>query len=278
MNYLYVLIPLFILILLYLICIKPSSHGKQKCTPLMGWFYAHRGLHENASPFNSPENSLEAFKRAINSGYGIELDVQLTKDKKVVVFHDDNLSRICGIDKAISDFTYDELRQFRLLSSNCIIPLFNDVLQLINGKVPLIVEIKAPSKADEISIYTVKILDTYKGIYCIESFNPLSVAWFCKNRPDIIRGQLCDKFWNFPEYRGKLLYLILQNMMFNIIAKPHFIAFNIKNKNSIPYRIIKFLYKPCTVAWAVRSDDDYINNKDEFDLIIFENIQPGVTK
>ena len=97
-------------------------------------FIAHRGIHNN---LNIPENSIKSFKRAISKNIPIELDIHLTSDDKLVVFHDDNLIRMTGLYKKIRKCTYDEISKLKLLNTNEVIPLLSDVLDLINGKVLL---------------------------------------------------------------------------------------------------------------------------------------------
>lgn len=103
---------LAILAVLYLLAIMPRMTKRPDYTPLMGRHYAHRGLHDNKS--DAPENSMAAFRKAIEAGYGIELDVQLTKDRIPVVFHDETLKRVCGVEGNVRDYTYEELQQFHL--------------------------------------------------------------------------------------------------------------------------------------------------------------------
>ena len=124
----------------YLFTSAPGFHKREKWQHLTGWDYAHRGLHDNEHGI--PENSMAAFQRAVDKGYGIELDVHLTADNQLVVFHDDTLTRMCGINKKISGFLYSYLQQLRLLGTGEGIPLFKDVLALVDGKVPLIIELK----------------------------------------------------------------------------------------------------------------------------------------
>ena len=120
------------LFILYLLMIMPRVSGKPDMTPFKKWLYAHRGLHDNAS--EAPENSLKAFSRAVEAGYGIELDVQMTKDRVPVVFHDFTLERVCGRKGKVSDYTYQELQKFRLCASDERIPKFEDVLRLVDAR------------------------------------------------------------------------------------------------------------------------------------------------
>lgn len=124
----------------YFFSILPATSRRQECLKFAEWNYAHRGLWNAAE--GVPENSLPAFARAAEQGYAIELDIQITKDGRIVVFHDDTMKRMCGNEGKISDYTYEELQQFHLGDSTEKIPLLREVLQTVDGRVPLLIEIK----------------------------------------------------------------------------------------------------------------------------------------
>lgn len=233
--------------------------------------YAHRGLHSKDK--SVPENSLAAFSLAADKGYGIELDIQLTADEQVVVFHDDNLKRVCGVDKALCDCTYEELRKFRLHDTDERIPLFGDVLSLVGGRVPLIVELKNSKRNALLCAKSAAMLDEYKGAYMIESFNPGIVRWFKKHRPHVVRGQLATgrkDYASLPFYQGAILTLLLANFA----ARPHFVAFKHENSH---HKARLSLFKALggkLVAWTVRDTDDIAYCLKRFDAIIFEFFEP----
>ena len=152
----------------YMAAITPRLFNRPERMPKV--YYAHRGLHDNDS--EAPENTLAAFRLAVEKGYGIELDVQVTRDGRAVVAHDYNLQRICGVDKDIDAVTYEELKKYPILNSQETVPLFADVLELVNGQVPLIVELKCKNRKSLVCEMADSLLKDYKGIYCIESFNP----------------------------------------------------------------------------------------------------------
>ena len=129
------------------------------------YIIAHRGIHDNKTIY---ENTNEAFKLAIKKGYIIELDIHITKDKKIVVFHDSNTKRITKQNKIIEESTYQELNNQNIIH----IPLLSEVLELVNGKVPLLIELKQDNKVGELEINFMKIMKKYKGKYAIQSFNP----------------------------------------------------------------------------------------------------------
>ena len=254
--------------MLLLVFIYPGKRSQKSREKIPDVFYSHRGLWDK----DKPENSILSFSHAVECGYGIELDLQLTKDSQVVVFHDDNVKRMCGVDKNICDMTLNEVKDLLLLETGEKIPLFSEVLELVGGKVPLIIELKCATAAAVLPLCekAFSILDSYEGVYCIESFNPLALLWCKKNRLVIIRGQLADAFLRKPETRS-LMYFVLHNMLFNILTKPDFIAYNTQNKNALAFRLVK-IFRPTTIGWTIRSQEE-INHK-HFDRFIFERFVP----
>ena len=194
---------------------------------------AHRGLHNDMIP----ENSITAFKEAIKYNYIIELDVQILKDNNVVVFHDDNLRRLTGINKKIKDTTYDEIKKLKLLNTNEHIPLFLDVLKLVDGKVPLLIELKYDTKVGLLEDKLLSILKDYNGNYAFQSFNPRSLIYLKKKCPGILRGILVSDFkkTNINLFKR----IILKRMIFNYLIKPDFLSVNynyLKNRKIQKYK------------------------------------------
>ncbi|MDO4514414.1 MAG: glycerophosphodiester phosphodiesterase family protein [Lachnospiraceae bacterium] len=270
-----VLIVLLIILLgvvLYLLAIMPRMLHKPDKAPHMGVLYAHRGLHNNES--EAPENTMAAFKKAVDAGYGIELDVQLTKDKVPVVFHDFTLKRMCGVDGKVEDYTYEELQQFPIAKSEETIPTFQEFLQFVDGKVPLIVELKIEGTNLEVCPLADELLSGYKGVYCIESFNPLGVRWYRKNHPDIFRGQLAESFLKEEEFHG-MLYFILQNLLMNFLTKPDFVAFNHHHTRALSRRICRSLYHNVAAAWTIKSQEELDQARKNYDIFIFDSFIPS---
>lgn len=266
-----VLIVILVLVVLYFLAIKPRLSRQKQWAPFKGVFYAHRGLHDNET--EAPENSLPAFKKAVKAGYGIELDVQLTRDRVPVVFHDFTLERACGKPGKVYDYTYEELQQFPLFQSEERIPRFEEVLRVIDGKVPLIVEIKLEWMDLTVCAYVDRMLREYKGLYCIESFNPLALVWYRRYHNDVLRGQLSDAFLKEGEYRG-VLYWLLQNLLLNWMTKPDFVAYNHKYADNLSRRLCRKLYKNMAAAWTIKSRQELEAAKEEFDVFIFDSFIP----
>ena len=278
-----ILMILLVLFILYLCAIKPRILKKPNYQPFFSYKYEHRGLHnmnpylkEENNPYycNSgcfPENSYSAIKRAADYGYGIEFDVHLTKDGIPVVFHDDTLNRICGVDGKIKDYTFEELQQFRLMGTEEKIPAFADVLKAVNGRTPLIIEYKVENNTNALCKTCNDILKNYNGLYCIESFHPMAVRWYRKNRPDIVRGQLSE---NFMKTNANALYFFLSHLQFNFLTTPDFIAYNHKHHKTLARTLCRKLYGCLSVAWTIRSQEALDNMKSHFDLFIFEDFIP----
>lgn len=258
---------------LYLAAILPRMRKKPDRTPFLGRFYAHRGLYDNTS--GAPENSLAAFERAAAAGYGIELDVQLTKDRVPVVFHDFTLARMCGRPGRVSDYAWEELRTFRLADSEERIPRLADVLKQVAGRVPLIVEYKLEKMSAGVCRLGDELLAEYEGSYCVESFHPLALLWYRRHRKDVLRGQLSMDYWKKAEYRGRPLYLALQFLLLNFVSRPDFIAFEKEGTGNLSFRLCAGLFGALPAAWTIRSEEELLRAKKTFRLFIFEGFIPG---
>lgn len=261
-------VPIVILFLIYLFLIAPRNRKEMK--EFKTKMYAHRGLHgaERA------ENSISAFKAAVEAGYGIELDIRLSGDGELVVFHDDTLDRVCGREGRVIDFTADELAKFKLSGTNDGIPRFSDVLDLVDGKVPLLVEIKEDPGVNAVSEAACKMLKGYKGAYIVESFNPLSLRTVKKNMPDVARGILSHRYYEYEPYR-KPLYFLLQSLLLNFLCRPAFIAYDHRHAKAFGLRFARAFFHVPTLAWTVKSAEDEAEaRKNGFDGIIFEGYLP----
>lgn len=265
--------PLIYIPILYLSAIMPRMWNRPDYAPLMGHYYAHRGLHDNNS--EAPENSISAFKKAIEAGYGIELDVQLTKDRIPIVFHDDTLKRVCGVKGSAKDYTYAELMKFRLFDTNERIPKLADVLALVNGQVPLIIELKFPENPTTVCFYADTVIKNYKGVYCIESFHPLAVKWYKDHHPEVVRGQLSSNFIKSKDDTNPAETLV-HFLVTNFLSKPDFIAYDHRYKNNISRLACRYIFRSLSVSWTIKSQKELDACKDDFDLFIFEKFEPKV--
>lgn len=248
--------------------IAPYKASEKKKAPFLHRNFAHRGLHTQDRSI--PENSLAAFEAAAVRGYGIELDVQLSKDGQVVVFHDDTLNRVCGVDVRVEERTYEELKQLRLCETEHTIPLFSEVLFCVAGRGPLIVELKTGARNQELCEKTYALLKAYHGAYCVESFSPAIVAWFRFHAPEVLRGQLAmpaKAYQGIPKVAGWMA----GNCMMDFISRPQFIAYCIGEK-SVWVKLAEKM-GAMRVAWTSHGPENEQGN----DAVIFEFYQPDVT-
>lgn len=246
--------------------IAPGKSSKRQKAPFMGRNFAHRGLHSRDRSI--PENSLAAFKLAAEAGYGVELDVQLSKDGHVVVFHDDNLERVCGGCKRVDELELSELKTLSLCGTKETIPLFSEVLSVIAGRCPIICELKNGRRNRELCEKTYAIISEYSGDICIESFNPIIVGWFRMHAKDILRGQLACRI---KDYNGEVELpkaFLLSNVLFNFVSRPQFIAYKLGYKPPL----VRLAYRlgAMKVCWTSHEP----RNEKGKDSVIFEFYKP----
>ncbi len=263
------------LFVLYLLAIRPYTKRREILKPFEARPVAHRGLFDNITV---PENSMTAFGRAVEAGYPIELDVQLTTDDRLVVFHDSSLKRVCGADKKIYEASYEELKSLRLLNTQERIPLFEDVLSLIGGKVPLVMEIKPDGRYLKTAELTSRMLKSYKGPVCLESFHPMVLGWYYKNDPKIPRGLLSTNMFKEENDQPAINKFLLSNLLLNGIARPDFISYNHLYKDQFSYRLCRALYHPVNAAWTIRSQSELERAKKTFTIFIFDSFIPEEEK
>ena len=215
--------------------------------------------------------------RLLEKGFGIELDVQLTKDLVPVVFHDFTLKRVCGVDKKVRELTFDQLQELRLCGSDQRIPSFDQVLRLVKGRVPLIIEYKIEALDTRVCELGDRLLSDYPGAYCMESFNPLGVWWYKRHRKEVFRGILSDNYVkNGDRAFPAIFYEILHNMLFNFLAKPDFIAYNCRHYKDTARLICRNLYRAPAVAWTIKSQRELEERRADFDLFIFDSFVPEI--
>ena len=262
---------------LYLWALMPRMTGKPDPAPFRTRLFAHRGLYDNRS--DAPENSMAAFRKAVEAGYGIELDVQLTGDGVPVIFHDFTLQRVCNAPGLVKDYTYAELRKFRLFDSGEKIPALKDFLRMVDGRVPLIVEYKSEDTDMSVCRRIAPLLKAYKGTYCIESFNPLVLFWYRKHHPEVMRGQLSDGFIHDKKYQTltKLPTVFpLQFLLANFLSKPDFIAYNCLYEGNLSRRLCRNLFKAKAAAWTVKRREQLAKAAPDFDVFIFDSFIPDL--
>ena len=264
-----ILIVFAVLFVLYVLSLKGRSNNP-RAKKFEGVRFAHRGLWGKEG---APENSMPAFRAAVERGFGIELDVHLTKDKKLVVMHDASLLRTVGVEGKIEEMTLGELSSYTLLGSETGIPTLDEVLSLVDGKVPLLIELKCEKNARELSFYAAKRMSEYKGDYCFESFDPRAVKALKKIAPDAVRGQLTQNFLRNRSGLSLALCIVLTVQLFNFISKPDFVAVKFEDRKMLPIKIATRLWGMSGFVWTIRSQYDLNTSIKEGLSPIFEGFE-----
>lgn len=241
---------------------------------LVNQFVAHRGFHNK----ENPENTLGASKRAIENNFAIECDVRLSKDEKLVVFHDDALSRLTKHDGYVSNLTQEELSKLHILESEFTIPTVKELLEFVDGKVPILFDIKDGAvKGDrKLEKQLAEMLDNYHGEFAVASSNPYVVWWFKENRPEFLRGYVSSFYRNEQEgkqfVRSWFVRKLLKHLTLRKKIKPNFLMYC---KDNLPNGIVKKAKLP-VLAWVVRNKSELEKILKYSDNIIFEDFEPNI--
>ena len=265
-----VIVVVFLLYLLALRCEKRRGEWDY----FRKWRYAHRGYHDKP---RIPENSLPAFRRAVQCGFGAELDVHLMKDGHLAVIHDASLRRTAGADVEIEDLTAEELKNYTLEGTEHHIPLLEEVLPIFAGKAPLIVELKAErGNAAALAEAACALLDKYHVTYCMESFDPRCLMWLWENRPDVVRGQLSENFARHGDGENLpgVVRWVLSNLLLNCRTRPDFIAYRFEDRKCLSLRLCRGIYRAQEFSWTIRSKADMAAAEQDGALVIFEQFNP----
>ncbi|MFC3711850.1 glycerophosphodiester phosphodiesterase family protein [Sphingoaurantiacus capsulatus] len=234
--------------------------------------YAHRGLHDEAAGI--PENSLAAFDRAIERGYGLELDVRMTRDGDVIVFHDPNLDRMTDGRGQIALMSWQQLKGFKLKNSDETLKTLHDILLHVRGRVPVLIEVKATENKFLPACFAVRrALEGYRGAAAVMSFHPGVSAWFALHAPKVVRGLVMTE----TDGRAFSKYNIRKRIRRQLLvskAKPHFIAYDIRRLPS-PFIAAARERGMKILAWTVRGDAAHAVAAKAADQVIFEGELPA---
>lgn len=251
-----------------------ARRGSESMRAMRRFRYAHRGLYDKAAGI--PENSLSAFSRAVAHGFGVELDVHLLRDGTLAVFHDSDIRRMTGRAGYLEDLSAEELGDYPLDGTGETIPQFCDVLALFEDTgLPIIVELKSfRDNYAALTERTMRELDKFRVVYCVESFDPRCVAWVRKHRPEVIRGQLSQ---NFLKDRGKLslpMAFATTHLLSNIMVQPDFVAYRFKDRKKWAPRLCRRIYGAQRVYWTIRSKEELSIAESDGAIAIFEHFLP----
>ena len=259
-----------LLFMLYIGCVG-GRVGHPGLKDLRGWNYAHRGLHSEGIP----ENSMAAFRAALDHGYGIEFDVHLLRDGNLAIIHDASLKRTAGADIMIEDLTTEDLASYHLEGTEETIPTFRQLLDLYAGKAPLIIELK-PERGNHAALTETvcRMLEDYEGVYCLESFDPRCIAWLKKNRPELIRGQLSKNYFGDTNGLKPSTCFMLTHSLSHFITMPDFTAYKFADRKNLSTWICRRLYGVQGVSWTLQTKEEYDIALKEGWIPIFEHFTP----
>lgn len=269
-----ILAVVVVLFLLIYNAIRPASRKHEDLRLLEGALIAHRGLH-NAEK-GIPENSLPAFEAACQAGYAIETDVHITQDGQAIVFHDHDLKRMCGVDGVVEHMTLADIRRNNLSGTKEVAPTLDELLRLVKGRVPLVLELKcAPHKQDELCNRVFQHMASYSGKYMVQSFDPRSLRWFRRHAPKVCRGQLASNFLHkSPEGKHYGLGAILVGFMLcNHMSRPDYVAYDARFAAN-PMRRLVCRMGAFPVGWTFESDEQLREGRKHFHCWIFQNFDP----
>ena len=234
-----------------LVFLTHPSFRYGKCRRWRGQPFAHRGLHDATSGI--VENTLPAFLAARDAGFGMELDVRFSGDRQLAVFHDGDLARLAGDARRVRDLTYEQLKAFRLMGrEDARIPTLGEVLDAVDGKVPLLIELKDGPDNMALCRAVLGALRDYPGEYLIESFNPLMIAWFRFHAPHVVRGRLVGPMRSYRPLVNGIAGFFMAGLLDNFLSRPDFIAYDVNALRFFCPHFQRFLYRTPMAAWTVR--------------------------
>ena len=228
---------------------------------------AHRGLHRLAT--GAPENSLAAFELACQAGFPIELDVRRTADGHAAVIHDEDLRRLTGQPGTVAATPAGRLGSLRLLGTGEWVPLLEEALGLVAGRVPVLIEVKNEALPGRLEARVVEVLAGYRGQVALQSFNPLSLRAFRRAAPAYPRGLLGGLLASLDPARR----LLLRNLLGAGFGRPQFVGYQLQGLPCLPVTVCRRLGLP-VLAWTVRSQADRLLALRLADNVIFEGFTP----
>ena len=235
--------------------------------------FAHRGLHDIGA--GVVENTIPAFEAACAEGYGIELDIQFSRDMQVVVFHDDDLKRLAGDPRRVFACDLQTLRSFPLAGfETARIPTLREALDCVNGRTRLLIELKSGPRNPQLCRALMEHLKDYPGEYVIESFNPLIVGWFRRNAPQVVRGQLVCPMKHYIAKASRISGLFMSGLLLNCIGRPDFVAYDANAARFFSPHFQRFVYRTPMAGWTVRTPEMEALIEHRGEMSIFENIRP----
>ena len=255
------------ILIAFLFLVHPNfNRGKMRSW--RGTAFAHRGLHDAGKGIM--ENTLPAFEAACQAGYGIELDVQFSRDMQIVVFHDADLRRMSGDPRRVCELTLAELQSLSLGADGARIPTLRETLDLVNGRAPLLIELKTGSKNRQLCQALMDEMEGYSGRFIVESFNPLILNWFRRHAPRVARGQLVCPMREYIPLADPFSALVMSGLLLNCLSRPDFVAYDANAARFFSPHVQRLLFHTPMAAWTVRTPELAALVEKRHEMSIFE--------
>ena len=254
--------------------VKPRIWDKPDMYEIRRYDYARKGLFDPDKKI--PENSLAAFREAVDHGYGVTLDVRRTRDGIPVVFHDEHLYRMTERDGQVEMRTLEELKELRLYRSEETIPTLEEALNLIDGQVPVLVELKTDGENVQALCDSVcEVLDKYEGVFAVQSVDPRVLRWFRQERNEYIRGQVVDyNYCSGYTVTSRIWDLFCSSLLMNFMTEPDMLVCSMSVRYNPSVWICRLLYHIPRLNWTVRTLEEYEAVKTDGATALFEQIEP----
>ncbi len=237
---------------------------------------AHRGLHDAAS--GVIENSPSAVRAAMERGYAIEVDVQLTHDGDAFVFHDAALERLTHGTGLVNAHTGEALRHIPMRNSTDALWSLSDMLAMVNGTVPLVIEVKSGwnGQQDQLARRVAELVGGYKGLALVKSFDPRVVMLVRKLQPQVLRGIIgcafkADKDWSFLDAGMRFS---ARNMLHWPVTRPHALSWDVHDLPRLSVALARRIMHVPVMSWTVRTPQDRARAERYANQIVFEGFCP----
>lgn len=256
------------------VAVKPRLLGKPDLSEIRRYDYARRGLYDPDEKI--PENSLAAFRAAIEGGYGIALDCRLSADGTPVVFHDSGLSRMLGVEGTIEESNWDGLAEQTLADTEERIPTLEEALEVIAGQVPVLIEFRTnDNNVDVLCDRASVVLDLYDGVFAVQSLDPRVLRWFKKERSEYIRGQVVDYSYRSGDtFFSRVWDILASSLLMNFLTGPDYISTFIGDRNKPSLWLCRLVYRVQRMDWTVTDMDEYELVKTDGSIALFEGFEP----
>ena len=254
--------------------VKPRVWDKPDVSEIRRYDFARKGAFSPEKKI--PENSLAAFQAAVDHGYGITMDVRLTKDGVPVVFHDEHTYRMTGYDKPVRNMTAEEITALHLNGTDETVPTLEQALKAVDCQVPVLIEVKPEGgNTEDLCSAICDVLDSYEGVFAVQAVDPHVLRWFKQERNEYIRGQIVDYNYSSGYSIANMVWDLFSNsLLMNFLTEPDMLICDASVKYNPSVWLCRVLYRIPSLKRTVRSMEEYEAVKTDGATALFEQIEP----